>query len=428
MTTPSDAPIISVEHVTKEYHLRQERSNIRGLIPGPRGELMSASMFSALDDLSFEVTAGEALGVIGHNGAGKSTLLKMLAGIIEPTRGSVQVNGRVSALIELGAAFEPALTGEENVYFAAGLMGLSVSETRTKFAEIVEFSGVGEFLDMPVRRYSTGMRARLGFAVASCVQPDILIVDEVLSVGDFAFQQRSFERIRDIHANGATLVLVSHSSWMVTQMCDRLILLSEGALVMDGPPADVMAAYLGPDHVAEPDPTIDAPRFVPFEVIDGGPPAVTIDEMWTTPETISPNDPIDVSARINVHRPTEGIVVLSFFTGDRAVFAERDPGPSEFLLTPGEWVVTARIPRIPIATGSFLFRFAVLPEDSNDPAQQFETALATAQVAFTITGPVTARPGLALETDWVAEPYTATAPTTEPPGDQPFPRRSASGS
>jgi ABC-type polysaccharide/polyol phosphate transport system ATPase subunit len=413
-TGPEAPSIIRVAHATKSYHLRQERSNLRGLIPGRFGELTGNDLFRALDDVTFDVRPGEAIGIVGQNGAGKSTLLKVLAGIIEPSSGTAEVRGKVSALIELGAAFEQSLTGRENVYFAAGLLGLSRAETKARFDSIVEFAGLEDFIDMPVKRYSTGMKARLGFAVATCIDPDILIVDEVLSVGDFAFQRKSLKRIREIHETGATLVLVSHSAWMMEQLCTRLLLLEHGALVLDGRPSEVMAAYHGEDHVAETDPSIPAPQFLRFKVDAAAPQPVEIESMWTVPEIIRPYDPIVVAARITVHRPTVGVLVMTFFTSGRAVFAERDLGPSDFLLHEGTWIVTAEIPHIPIATGLYMFRFAILPEDSEDPEQTFENALATAQAEFTIDGPVSARPGLYLDTAWQAQQIESSGPRGEP--------------
>jgi len=402
--SPPEPPLISVSHVSKTFHLVQERSNLRGLIPGRYGDITGTETFEALADVSFDVAAGEALGIIGFNGAGKSTLLKVLAGIVEPTSGTVEVRGRISALIELGAAFEESLTGRENIDFAAGLLGLNKAEIAARYDSIVAFAELEDFIDMPVKRYSSGMRARLGFAVATCIQPDILIVDEVLSVGDFSFQRKSLRRIREIHEQGATLIIVSHNAWMMEQLCSRLLLLERGVLRKDGPPADVMDTYVGPDYDSEEDPTIPAPRYLRFEVDETAEPTVTIDSMWTDPEVVKPNDPIVVGARITVHKPTVGVLVMTFFTSGRAVFAERDLGPSEFLLHEGTWTVTASVPHIPIASGVYMFRFAILPEDSRDPAQTFKEALAVAQAVFTIDGAVSARPGIYLDTTWRTEP------------------------
>lgn len=391
-----------LDHVTKEYRLHQERSNVRSLIPGRRGELEGGTLFRALDEVSFGVAAGEAIGIIGHNGAGKSTVLKLLAGIMEPSAGRVSTTGRTASLIELGVGFDPDLTGRENISFAGDLMGLSRAEIRRQFDYIVDFSEMEHFLDMPVKRYSTGMSARLGFSVATAVQTELLIIDEVLSVGDHAFQKKSLERIRDLHTEGAALVLVSHNLWMVSALCQRLILFEHGRIVIDGPAEDVISTYIGPDLVSELDPEVGA-TFHDYIVTEQGRQAVTIDAIEAEPRCIRPGEPVTVRARITVHRPVDGIVVMSLYTSERAVFAERDPGPVDFLQSPGTWTVEARVASVPLAMGRFQFRFAVLPEDDPHHSQEFPTAFAVASTDVAIDGGVTARPGIKLDTTWVTE-------------------------
>ncbi len=194
-------------------------------------------------DITFDVRPGESVGLIGHNGSGKSTLLKIAAGVLKPTVGEVAVEGRVSPMIELGAGFDAELTGRDNIFLNGVLMGHTRREMAQKFDRIVEFSGLGEFIDMPVKNYSSGMYARLGFAIAADVDPEILIIDEVLAVGDELFQAKCMERIRAIRAGGCTIFYVSHAMDTVTELCDRVIVLHHGALVFDGPPGPAVERY-----------------------------------------------------------------------------------------------------------------------------------------------------------------------------------------
>ena len=198
----------------------------------------------ALRDVSFEVPEGEVLGIIGRNGAGKSTLLKILTRITTPTSGRAEIRGRVGSLLEVGTGFHPELTGRENVFLNGSVLGMKRQEIQTKFDEIVEFSGVEQFIDTPVKRYSSGMSVRLAFAVAAHLEPEILLVDEVLAVGDAEFQQRCLGRMEDLSNSGRTVVFVSHQMQAVAQLCDRAILLEKGSVVLDGPSGDVVAQYL----------------------------------------------------------------------------------------------------------------------------------------------------------------------------------------
>lgn len=196
-----------------------------------------------LQDLNFTINPGEAVGVIGVNGAGKSTLLKMLTGTTQPTTGSVQTTGRVAALLELGIGFHPEFTGRQNAMMAGQLLGMSVEEIRQLMPQIESFAEIGEYIDQPVRVYSSGMQMRLAFSVATAKRPDILIVDEALSVGDAYFQHKSFERIRQFRQQGTTLLIVSHDRVAIQAICDRAILLDSGRLAKEGPPAEVMDYY-----------------------------------------------------------------------------------------------------------------------------------------------------------------------------------------
>ena len=201
--------------------------------------------FYALRDVSFRVGHGESVGLIGGNGAGKSTTLALVAGLCRPNEGRVTVNGRVAALLELGSGFQGDLTGRENVMLNASLLGLTRKEVNACFERIHEFSGIGEFMNDPIRTYSSGMVLRLGFSVAVHVNPDVLIVDEVLAVGDTNFQAKCLERIREFKEAGKTLLFVSHAAEMVKQLCDRCIWLDHGQVMLEGPAQDVLSAYQG---------------------------------------------------------------------------------------------------------------------------------------------------------------------------------------
>ncbi|MFA5114064.1 MAG: ABC transporter ATP-binding protein [Candidatus Margulisiibacteriota bacterium] len=234
----------------KYYTLRDAVSNVlmapfkKGgqLLRGRVGDL--DEMIWALKDISCEVKQGEALGVIGHNGAGKSTMLKILSRITDPTEGSVEIRGRVSALLEVGAAFHQELTGRENIYLSGVIRGMKKSEIDRKFGEIVEFSGVEKFLDTPVKRYSSGMIVRLGFSIAAHMEPDVLIIDEVLAVGDADFRRKSMAKILKVAREGRTVIFVSHNVQSVATLCQQVLWLDGGRAHRLGPADDVIAEYL----------------------------------------------------------------------------------------------------------------------------------------------------------------------------------------
>jgi lipopolysaccharide transport system ATP-binding protein len=241
-------PVIEVSHLTKEYRLgalKSLRQTVLDAAARLRGQQApERAPFKALDDVSFAIEAGEVVGIIGHNGAGKSTLLKMLARISTPTRGSVRVQGRVSPLIEVGAGFVPDFTGRENVYLNGSILGMSKKEIDRKFDEIVDFAEMAEFIDTPVKRYSSGMQVKLAFAVATSVESEILIVDEVLAVGDLAFQQKCIERMDAlIRREKRTVLVVSHNIRQIERLCTRAMMIDHGRLVAQGTPKDVCGRF-----------------------------------------------------------------------------------------------------------------------------------------------------------------------------------------
>ena len=241
-----ESAVISLEGVGKTYKRFAKPSDRFWQALWPRiGTQKGAAPneFVALAPLNLQVKRGEALGLIGRNGAGKSTLLQMVCGTLNPSSGSLLVTGKIGALLELGAGFNPEFTGRENVYLAAAVMGFSGAETDALYESIVDFSGIREFIDQPVKTYSSGMYVRLAFSIATSANPDILVIDEALSVGDGAFAKKSFERIMQLKTQGTTVLFCSHSMYQVESFCDRALWLDRGQVQMEGPAADVVAAY-----------------------------------------------------------------------------------------------------------------------------------------------------------------------------------------
>jgi len=241
---------IQVEGLSKRYEMYAQPSDRLKQMIFPRVQRAARRVprayfkdFWALRDVTFNVRHGETVGIVGRNGSGKSTLLQMICGTLSPTLGSVNVDGRISALLELGAGFNPEFTGRENVMLSGLVYGIAEDEIRRRFDEILDFSGIGEFIDQPVKTYSSGMYVRLAFAVAINVSPDLLVVDEALAVGDEAFQRKCLARIDAIRDSGATVLFVSHSAGTVIELCDRAILLDQGELLMEGTPKVVVTAY-----------------------------------------------------------------------------------------------------------------------------------------------------------------------------------------
>ena len=258
-------PAIVFDHVWKKFRRGERHDSLRDLLPATARRLftrapsaldLEAEEFWVLRDVSFEVAPGEVLGIIGSNGAGKSTTLKLLTRILKPTSGTCRIRGRVGALIEVAAGFHQDLTGRENIYLQGAIMGMKRADIMRKLDDIVDFSGIASFIDTPVKRYSSGMNARLGFSIAAFLDPEVLLIDEVLAVGDFTFQQKCFERLAEFRRSGIAIAFVSHNMQAIAMLCDRAVLLRAGQSPLLGSVADVTAAYASASVVSSSDPRI----------------------------------------------------------------------------------------------------------------------------------------------------------------------------
>lgn len=239
-----DKKMIEVKNVTMKFRMSDQPINSLKEIftTALRGKL-NFNEFLALDNISFDLEKGKTLGLIGKNGAGKSTTLKLISGILKPTSGTIITRGNIVPMLELGAGFDLELTGRENIYLNGAILGYSKEYLESKYDEIVEFAEIGDFVDMPIRNYSSGMMARLAFSIASVVQPEILIVDEILAVGDVAFQEKSFNRMKELMSGGATVLFVSHDIEKIEEMCDKVIWLEHGKIIDEGPAKKICAKY-----------------------------------------------------------------------------------------------------------------------------------------------------------------------------------------
>ncbi|GAA1725794.1 ABC transporter ATP-binding protein [Microbacterium paludicola] len=241
-------PTIIVDHVTKEFLKRNTHSFKEAFVGWFKRQKVRSDIFLALDDVSFEVGEGEAVAVLGFNGSGKSTTLKLVSGVLEPDAGRVFTRGRVAGLIEVGAGFHPDLSGRENVYLNAAILGMQQKEIEERFDDIVAFSEIGDFIDQEVKHYSSGMFMRLAFSVAIHVDLDVLLVDEVLSVGDAPFREKCYQKIEDLTARGVTMLVVSHDMNTVRRLCDRGIVIHKGRKIYDGPIQEAVETIRSTPH------------------------------------------------------------------------------------------------------------------------------------------------------------------------------------
>lgn len=240
-----EQPILEFRGVWKTFNRHTGGLLLRSHLQNLLGRRTAVEPFNALKNISFKIGRGDSVGIVGSNGAGKSTLLALIAGLVQPDRGTVSINGRVAALLELGSGFHMDLSGAENVALNAALLGMSRQELRLSYNKIVEFAELADFMDEPLRTYSAGMTMRLAFSVAVNASPDILLIDEVLTVGDQAFQAKCLDKIREFRTAGKTIVCVSHAGGTIPQLCNRALWLDHGDLLLDGSAVDVTAAYRG---------------------------------------------------------------------------------------------------------------------------------------------------------------------------------------
>ncbi|MBI1826374.1 MAG: ATP-binding cassette domain-containing protein [Planctomycetes bacterium] len=318
------APVIQVEGVSKEFRLDRGHRSLREAFTSfwrPNTGNDSSHRFNALRDVTFCAAEGEALGIIGPNGAGKSTILKLLAGILRPDTGRIRVTGRSAAMIEVGAGFHGDLTGRENIFLNGAILGMPRNAIQAKLDSIVAFAGIERFLDMPVKRYSSGMYARLGFAIAIHTEPRVLLIDEVLSVGDAVYRVRCLDRMRSLVEQGVTLILVTHDLDQMQSICKRAIVLDDGTIAYDGPASSAATEYLTAMTKSQPSRTGDIAlvhgcekaELVAFRVLD---------ELSDEVTSIAPNDSItldlqlrfptsvnELAIEINLHRVGRGLVM-----------------------------------------------------------------------------------------------------------------------
>ena len=241
-----DNVAVNVEHLSMEFKITKDKIDTlkEYVIRTLKRNKKEKEKVRVLDDISFKVYKGDKLGILGFNGAGKSTLLKIMAGIYEPTSGKIEINGKVAPLLELSAGFDKNYTGKNNIYLNGAFLSMDKDFLDEKFDEIVEFSELGEYINYPVKNYSSGMRAKLGFSIATLIEPDILIVDEILSVGDIKFRKKSSQKINELMAEGVTVLLVSHSISQMRRICDKCIWIDNGKIVMEGEANEVCDAYV----------------------------------------------------------------------------------------------------------------------------------------------------------------------------------------
>ena len=378
---PFEAPhgeiAIAVEALAKSYLIGHERkpgqeSFREMLVRGARGFGRSAAAvirgrqlvqgdeveeFWALQDVSFEVRRGEVMGVIGRNGAGKSTLLKILSRITEPTRGRAVIRGRVASLLEVGTGFHPELSGRENIYLNGAILGMSRAEIRARFDEIVDFAEVDQFLDTPVKRYSSGMYVRLAFAVAAHLEPEILIVDEVLAVGDVAFQKKCLGKMQDVAQHGRTVIFVSHNLPAVVDLTDRAVFLEQGRVKAIGPSREVVSSFLRSLQTEQGSADIPAHRrhhrdagWVDIEAISicGGPLGIAV---------LQAGQGISLDLTLQVHRPLEqGIVVVRVLNESLETVATLMSSDDGYSLSSalGQCQVRCELASLPLAPGTYL--------------------------------------------------------------------------
>ena len=415
-------PLIQLRQVSKRFamHREQQRSFQEAFIRLVQGKRDRGRQFWALNDASLEVHARDCFGIIGPNGSGKSTLLKLITGILEPTSGDVITNGRIASLLELGAGFHPDLTGRENIFLNGSVYGLSRRQMLRRLDEIIDFTELGDFIDVPIKHYSSGMYVRLGFAVAIHIEPDLLLVDEVLAVGDASFQHKCLDRIQKFRARGGTLVLVSHDLGTIQSLCNQAIWLDGGEVRAAGQPTDVAMAYLNEvaqreenQATAEP-----APKLYEGQNRWGtGKISVTRVELCDgtgTPRRIFVNGG---ALEVRMHYRAEGRfddpifgMAIHHQNGAHICGPNTNFGGLQIPFVSGEGQVIYRIPTLPLMEGAFLVSIAVTNRadteiyDYHDRAYPFRVSVGASRERY---GLVT------LDGEWRLEPGEVPVPTPE---------------
>jgi lipopolysaccharide transport system ATP-binding protein len=369
--------VIQVENIAKKYVIaHQERSGnyktfreamtnaakyvASSLIPGGKKDIGSGrEEFWALKDVSFKIQQGDRIGIIGRNGAGKSTLLKILSRITEPTRGSIRIKGRVASLLEVGTGFHPELTGRENIFLNGAVLGMSKVEIQRKFDEIVAFAEVEKFLDTPVKRYSSGMYVRLAFAVAAHLEPEILIVDEVLAVGDAQFQKKCLGKMEDVGREGRTILFVSHNMAAIRTLCSRALLLRNGQLLLDSDTEAAVSNYLAEDDAS--DARIvwnkkDAPQSPELRFLE----AYILNDKGDYASTIDCRKEFTIVVKYEVLKPINGLRIGFFMQNSEgvAICGSNDPMAWPKLeRSPGEYTSQCSFPGYILNAGKYLICF-----------------------------------------------------------------------
>ncbi|MGA1183317.1 MAG: ABC transporter ATP-binding protein [Ilumatobacteraceae bacterium] len=354
-------PAIRVESLWKNFRLYHERNRyIKAAML--RGRRARYEEFWALQDVNLTVEKGATVGVIGSNGSGKTTLLKCLTGIYTPERGSISVEGNLAALLELGAGFHPELSGTENIYLNGSIMGMSKKEIDNKFDSIVEFAGLEQFIDTPVKNFSSGMTVRLGFSIATHVEPEVLLIDEILSVGDQAFQRKSTEKIEQFRRDGRTILVVSHSLGLVQQLCDTVVWLEKGRVKMIGPAAEVIAEYTGNTYgnFAREDAssktrwgTGDA-QVTQVALLDGA------DQPF---DTLTSGGEVRIRVEMNSHTRIESPVLrlqLETMSGELVWSTSTQRGTATLRVLDGPATAILHIPSLPLADGTYYLSVSIV--------------------------------------------------------------------
>ncbi len=362
------AVAVRFDHVSKKFRTGEIHDSLRDLVSFQLRRLLgkgaaqeSASTFWALRDVFFEVEPGKSLGIIGPNGAGKSTALKLLSGILRCDGGRIEVNGRLAALIEVGAGMHGDLTGMENIYLNGAVMGMTRREIRQKLDDIIAFSGLERFIDTPVKRYSTGMQARLGFATAAHVSPDILLVDEVLSVGDAAFRHRCEQRMTELVRGGTTLIFVTHNLEQMRRVCDQTLVLDHGKRAFFGTPETAVEHYLSA--------TMNVQGTVGYTDHQSGHQAVAdvlgLDYLRGDGQTavcVDPLEPVQASVKLRLHEPVESLAVtinIRHMGGELFLSMGSQSQGVTYSAPAGVCEVSLNLPALPVASGTYLAQVRV---------------------------------------------------------------------